>query len=124
MQSPKPVAFDIDIKKSPGKDLPIKAKLEKQANDMAAPSLEQIEKKLQKAEENRKNMMESYLGNRDTNRVKKVVERKLTSDKENIEKIQKNIELKLESAEEKRQSQIEEIKSKARQQLDRVERAT
>jgi hypothetical protein len=47
-------------------------------------------------------MMENFLGNRDTDRVKKVVERKLTSDKENIEKIQKAMEMKLESAEEKR----------------------
>jgi hypothetical protein len=124
MQSPKPVAFEIDIKKSPCKDLPIKTKLEKQLSDVAAPTLEQIELKLQKAEVNRKNMMENFLGNRDTDRVKKVVERKLTSDKENIEKMQKSIELKLESAEEKRQNKIEEIKDKARQQLERVERAT
>ena len=57
-QSPQPVAFDIDIKKSPAKSLPIKEKLEKQGVSDFAPTLDTFEKKLETAEQLRMKELE------------------------------------------------------------------
>lgn len=57
MNSPKPVAFEIpinDISSSPKNANAIKLRLEQAKGDSAAPTLEQLELKLKKAEEIRK----------------------------------------------------------------------
>ena len=57
MNSPKPVAFEIpinDISSSPKNANAIKLRLEQSKGDSAAPTLEQLEMKLKKAEEIRK----------------------------------------------------------------------
>lgn len=120
--SPKPVAFDIQLKKSPERSLPIKTKLEASVNEFAAPTLEDIEKKLLKAENLRK---EQELKNFKPieEKISKVLEKKQSLNKEEMTKIQKTIELKFETAEQLRQRELDQIKDKARIQIVRVEKA-
>ena len=57
MNSPKPIAFEIpinDISSSPKNANAIKLRLEQSLGESAAPTLEQLEMKLKKAEEIRK----------------------------------------------------------------------
>ena len=74
-QSPKPIVFEVDIKKSPAKNVPIKLKLESQNMELAAPTLEEINKKLQKAEELRLNNLKK--DNQIQQKVTKVLEKKV-----------------------------------------------
>ena len=74
-QSPKPIVIEVDIKKSPAKNVPIKLKLESQNMELAAPTLEEINKKLQKAEELRLNNLKK--DNQIQQKVTKVLEKKV-----------------------------------------------
>ena len=74
-QSPKPIVIEVDIKKSPAKDVPIKLRLEAQNIELAAPTLEEINKKLQKAEELRLNNLKK--DNQIQQKVTKVLEKKV-----------------------------------------------
>jgi hypothetical protein len=84
MSQHKPIAFEIEVKpkNSPVKNLPIKMKLEQSLHqDTAAPTLEEIDQKLKKAEEKRKEEISRKLFSSDEKQTQ-IQERKSLLEKE------------------------------------------
>ena len=124
MNTQKPVVIDIEVRKmSPGRSPPIAQKLMKQkAHTEAAPSIEDIEQKLKKAEELRKEEFARKKPLTDE-KLHKVLERKSTQEKEQLEKLQKEIDQKAELADELRKKAILTRVTVAKKHSAKVEQA-
>merc|ERR1719240_1421595 len=106
MNSPKPVAFELpinDISSSPKNVKAIKLRLEQSRGESAAPTLEQLEMKLKKAEEIRKEQFAKQhpLTLKKDEQLSRAQERRELRDKENIAKKSKVL-TKLDIAEQQR----------------------
>lgn len=100
-----PVAFEVEIKKSPAKVTPIKMRLELQSNcEASAPSLKDIEEKLKKAEEKRKTQERQFTP--ESLKVEQVLSRKQRMEQEAEQLIKSKISAKQKTAEELRSNQI------------------
>lgn len=113
MTTAKPVTFDIEVRRSPVKEEPaVKKRLEMQAG-AAAPSLEDIEAKLKRAEEIRRAKLfkEAF---RTDERITRVLERKTFNEAHQLKKMQMEMEIKAVTAEQLRlkaiQSKVEVAK--------------
>lgn len=111
------IDFDFKPKNSPLKEMPpVKMRLE-HGLEHAAPTLEDIEKKLTRAEEKRKLRMSVRMGTDE--KINMAKERKTAKAKEEIEKISKSIHFKLESAESRHTQAIESRIQKAKKTAEK-----
>ena len=127
MNSPKPVAFEIpinDISSSPKNAKAIKLRLEQSRGESAAPTLEQLEMKLKKAEEIRKEQFAKQhpITLNKGQQLSRAQHRRELRDKENIAKNSKVL-TKLEIAEQQRAQIANSNIEKAKKQTEKVEKA-
>lgn len=127
MNSPKPVAFEIpinDISSSPKNVKAIKLRLEQSRGESAAPTLEQLEMKLKKAEEIRKEQFAKQhpITLNKGQQLSRAQQRRELRDKENIAKNSKVL-TKLETAEQQRAQITNSNIEKAKKQTEKVEKA-
>jgi hypothetical protein len=115
-----PIVFDIDVKpSSPARSPPIALKLKNRKLHPA--TLEEIESKLNRAEELRNQQLKAHSLTDD--KLKEVIERKVANDKEQAQKLIETIENKQETAEQLRAQTIEKKISLAKKYSDKLDKA-
>lgn len=125
MSHQKPIVIDIEVKKcSPTRSPPIAAKLLKMKNaDEAAPTLEDFNAKLLRAEELRNVELARRAAQLTGEKISKVLERKSTQEKAQLERLQRELEQKSETADQLRRQAIETRVSVAKKESEKVEKA-
>ena len=123
MQVAKPVAFEVELPRTHKLENPeIKKRLEaEQAAYGPQITLEDIQAKLKKAEEKRRETLSNQFARLDKKRVYKVTERKRSLDQQKEQELKGKSTTHLTQAEQKRQQVLEQKQNKLKKHLDKVE---